>query len=71
MSQHSLANAIWRKSSLSGNGGADCVEVAANLPGIAAVRDSKDPLGPALVFSPDGWRTFIEGVKDGEFDRLG
>lgn len=44
-----LTNALWRKSSLSGNGGADCVEVATNLPGIATVRDSKDPLGPVLV----------------------
>jgi hypothetical protein len=31
----------WRKSSYSGNGGASCVEVASNLPGMVAVRDSK------------------------------
>lgn len=65
-----LTHAIWRKSSRSnGNGGA-CVEVARNLSGIVAVRDSKDTHGPALIFSPDGWRTFVDGVKDGEFDRL-
>ncbi|WP_433370907.1 DUF397 domain-containing protein [Streptosporangium sp. CA-115845] len=65
-----LFHAVWHKSSLSGNGGADCVEVATNLPGIAAVRDSKDPLGPALVFSPDEWRAFLNGVKNGRFDKL-
>lgn len=70
MSQYSLANAIWHKSSLSGNGGADCVEVATNFLGIATIRDSKDPLGPALAFSADEWRTFINSVKNGKFDNL-
>ena len=63
-----LNRAEWRKSSYStGNGGA-CVEVASNLPGAVAVRDSKDPHGPALVFTPGEWRTFAAGVKSGEFD---
>lgn len=63
-----LACAEWRKSSCSnGNGGA-CVEVARNLPGIVAVRDSKDARGPALVFPVDGWRTFVDSVKAGDFD---
>ncbi|WP_425428081.1 DUF397 domain-containing protein [Streptosporangium amethystogenes] len=53
-----LSHAEWRKSSRSnGNGGA-CVEVARNLAGIVAVRDSKDINGPALLFSPSGWRAF-------------
>jgi hypothetical protein len=43
---HSLDNA-WRKSSYSGSNGRGCVDVADNLPGIVAVRDSKDPDGPA------------------------
>jgi hypothetical protein len=34
------------------------VEVAVNLPGVVAVRDSKDPAGPALTFTPDAWRAF-------------
>ena len=63
-----LTGAQWRKSSYSGNGGATCVEVAANLPGVIAVRDSKDPDGPALAFRPDEWDAFVSGVKDGEFD---
>lgn len=62
-----LSGAEWRKSRRSG-GGNNCVEVARNLPGIVAVRDSKDPSGPALVFTPGEWRAFIGGAKDGEFD---
>lgn len=63
-----LTGAEWRKSSRSGGNGGQCVEVARNLPGAVAVRDSKNPQGPALVFTPDEWRTFIEGVKAREFD---
>jgi hypothetical protein len=42
--------------------------VARNLPGIVAVRDSKDREGPALVFTPDEWRAFLNGVRAAEFD---
>jgi uncharacterized protein DUF397 len=62
-----LSAADWRKSAYS-NGQANCVEVAANLDGIVAVRDSKNPHGPALAFTPDEWRAFAAGVKSGEFD---
>ncbi len=65
-----LTGAIWRKSTRSGNGG-NCVEVATNLHdtlGIVPVRDSKNPNGPALIFTLDEWRAFIGGVHDGEFD---
>jgi hypothetical protein len=63
-----LTRAIWRKSSYSGANGGNCVEVAANLPGVVAVRDSKDRSGPALVFTRDGWETFTAGVRGSEFD---
>jgi hypothetical protein len=63
-----LSNAEWRKSSRSGNNGGNCVEVAANLPGIVAVRDSKDPDGPSLIFTPAEWEAFTAGVRAGEFD---
>jgi hypothetical protein len=63
-----LSRAAWRKSARSNNGG-NCVEVAANLPGAVAMRDSKDPDGPALVFTPAEWDAFVAGVKDGEFDQ--
>ena len=63
-----IERADWRKSSHSGDNGGNCVEVARNLPGAVAVRDSKDPEGPKLVFAPDEWRAFAAGVRDGEFD---
>lgn len=59
-----LSTARWRKSSYSGGNG-NCIEVAENLPGIVAVRDSKDPDGPALVFEPAAWVAFVAGVRDG------
>ncbi|MBG0815573.1 DUF397 domain-containing protein [Planomonospora sp. ID82291] len=63
-----LSAAVWRKSSRSGSNGGQCVEVADNLPGVVAVRDSKDPDGPKLLFTPAEWRAFVGGVKAGEFD---
>jgi hypothetical protein len=58
----------WRKSSKSGCGCANCVEVATS-DGNTIVRDSKDADGEQLAFSLDRWREFVEGVKAGEFDR--
>ena len=58
----------WRKSSYSGNGGANCVEVAHELPRTVAVRDSKDPHGPVLSMEPADWREFIAEVKAGRHD---
>jgi hypothetical protein len=63
-----LSRAVWQKSTYSGGNGGQCVAVARNLPGIVAVRDSKHPYGPGLIFTADGWRTFIDGVHRGEFD---
>ncbi|MEU1908711.1 DUF397 domain-containing protein [Streptomyces hygroscopicus] len=59
----------WFTSSYSNNGGA-CVEVAANLVasrGVVPVRDSKDPHGPALLFEPTAWSSFVSAVRRGEF----
>ena len=53
----------WHKSSYSGNGGANCVEVARNLPGGVAVRDSKNPHGPVLIITRDEWATFLSGIR--------
>ncbi len=64
---HDLINAVWRKSSRSGGQG-NCVEVAVLGDGAVAVRDSKDPSGAVLVFTPAEWDAFIGGAKDGEFD---
>ena len=63
-----LSSAIWRKSSYSGGNGGNCVEVARNLPGIVAVRDSKNVPGPELTLSAQVWSQFVQGIKRGEFD---
>jgi hypothetical protein len=63
-----LRGADWHKSTRSGGNGGDCVEVAVNLPGIVAVRDTKDRAGGALVFTDREWRAFLVGVRNGEFD---
>jgi hypothetical protein len=63
-----LTSVDWRKSRKSGNNGGNCVEVARSLRGIVAVRDSKDPEGPALLFAPGDWQTFAASVKAGRLD---
>ncbi|MGW4771491.1 DUF397 domain-containing protein [Nocardia sp. NPDC004278] len=63
-----LSEARWFKSSRSG-GSKECVEVAFLDGGRVGVRDSKNPTGPALVFTPGEWDAFTAGVQLGEFDR--
>ncbi|MGK8553763.1 DUF397 domain-containing protein [Nocardia gipuzkoensis] len=63
-----LSGARWFKSSHS-SGGNDCVEVAHLDEGMVGVRDSKNPAGPALVFTPGEWDAFTAGVAAGEFNR--
>ncbi|GAB2690032.1 DUF397 domain-containing protein [Nocardia thraciensis] len=63
-----LTGAKWFKSSRSA-GGKECVEVAHLDAGMVGVRDSKNPTGPALVFTPGEWDAFTTGVRDGEFTR--
>jgi hypothetical protein len=55
----------WQKSSHSGSNGANCIEVARDAPGAVAVRDSKDPGGPRLLFTAAEWREFAGRVKSG------
>jgi hypothetical protein len=64
-----LRAARWRKSGRSSAQG-NCVE-SAELPGDqVAVRNSRHPKGPALIFSQAEVRAFLEGVKGGDFDDL-
>ncbi|NBE82420.1 DUF397 domain-containing protein [Micromonospora rubida] len=59
-----LTGARWRTSTRSSSNGGACVEVADNLPGVVAVRDSKDPVGPALTFAPVAWRAFVARIAE-------
>jgi hypothetical protein len=63
-----LTKVTWRKSSYSGGNGGNCIEVATLPNGSQTVRDSKDPNGPVLTFSPAAWRTFTAAVSDGTID---
>lgn len=60
-----LTGAQWRKSTRSGDNGGNCIEVADNLPGLVAVRDSKNLTGPILTFSPAAWTAFVRSTKSG------
>jgi Domain of unknown function (DUF397) len=68
-----LSRARWRKSSYSNGSGGSCVEIAVltpasdSEPGIA-IRDSKDPHGPALTVTARQWRDFTAAIKACEFD---
>lgn len=65
-SAESISGAQWRRSSLSGQLG-NCVEVAMLAGGEVAVRNSRHPVGPALVFTPAEWSAFLGGVQRREF----
>jgi hypothetical protein len=60
-----LSSATWRKSSRS-NGQGNCVEVADLDGGHRAVRDSKNPTGPALIITPTQWTTFTAALRTGD-----
>ena len=64
-----LAGVRWRKSARSSAQG-NCVETARLDDGQVAVRNSRHPAGPALIFTQAEARAFLEGVKDGDFDYL-
>lgn len=67
MSATELAVVTWRKSKHSGQIG-NCVETAALDSGEVALRNSRYPSGPALIFTRDEMAAFLAGAKDGEFD---
>lgn len=63
-----LSQAKWRKSSRSGQNNGACVEVASNLPGVIAVRDSKCPAAGAHVIGRSEFAAFLADVKAGRYD---
>jgi len=62
MTEIDLSRAEWQKSSYSSQSG-NCVEVARNLPGLVAIRDSKEPDEAQLVVSREAWQVFIRTVR--------
>ena len=69
MSASQLQGVTWQKSGRSNPSG-NCVECAALPDGEVAVRNSRDPQGPALIYTPAEIEAFILGVRDGDFDNL-
>ncbi|MER5548116.1 DUF397 domain-containing protein [Streptomyces sp. NPDC001118] len=67
-SEHTVSDSSmltgWYKSSYSGGDQGECLEVARGH-AVVPVRDSKAVTGPALLFSTDGWQSFVTAVKDG------
>lgn len=70
MQASEVSNAHWRKSRYSNPSG-NCVETAKLPAGGMAVRNSRYPDGPALVFTKAEWDAFLLGARDGEFDLAG
>jgi hypothetical protein len=70
MTARDLARTTWRKSSRSSEQGGQCVEVAALWRPEQAIglRDSKNPAGPVLAFTPSEWNAFVARVKTGTVD---
>ncbi|MFG3022050.1 DUF397 domain-containing protein [Streptomyces sp. NPDC048254] len=57
-----LSDVTWRKSSYSNQDGGACLEVAADIPSLVPVRDSKAPDRGALLFGASAWAAFVDGV---------
>jgi Domain of unknown function (DUF397) len=63
-----LSQAQWRKATRSGDSNGGCVEIASNLPGVIAIRDSKRPGDGAHVVERAAFAAFIADVKAGRYD---
>jgi len=69
MDASTLTGVTWIRSRRSGPTGGNCVEVAFLAGGQIAMRNSRHPQGPALIFTRSEWDAFLGGAKDGEFGR--
>jgi len=63
-----LSRAEWRKASKSTGSNGGCVEIAANLPRVTAIRDSKRPADGAHIVTPAAFAAFLNDVKTGRYD---
>jgi hypothetical protein len=63
-----LSQAQWRKASRSTSGNGGCVEIAGNIPGLVAIRDSKHPEGGACVVDRPTFAAFLADLKAGRYD---
>jgi hypothetical protein len=68
LTDEEIAGLSWIKAQFSNHNGA-CVEIA-SVPDKIAIRDSKDPGGPVLVYTATEFRAFLDGARKGEFDSL-
>jgi hypothetical protein len=68
LSEEERTGLAWLKAQSSSHNG-QCVEIASTA-GKIAIRDSKDPDGPILVYTPAEFRAFLDGARHGEFDRF-
>jgi hypothetical protein len=67
MLQINQSKLVWTKSSYCESSG--CIEVAKLQNGDVLLRDSKQADGPVLQYTPQEWRAFLDGAKDGQFDK--
>lgn len=63
-----LSQAEWRKAACSNGANTGCVEIASNLPGVVAVRDSKRPEAGAHLVGRAAFSAFLDDVKAGRYD---
>ena len=68
LSESERESLAWLKAHSSTSNG-QCVEIASAV-GNIAMRDSKDPDGPILVYTSSEFRAFLDGARNGEFDSL-
>jgi len=68
MTTPDLTLVTWRKSTRSSASGSDCIEVA-KAPGVMAVRDSKNPTGPVLIFGHRAWAEFVTDLPEATTSR--
>jgi hypothetical protein len=63
-----LSNAHWHKASASSSGTGGCVEIASNLPGITAIRDSTRPHHGTHLTTPTAFAALLHDIKNGTYD---